>query len=77
MKKIIAILFSSMMIAALSACSAASDSTISSPRMGSFIENYCTIYNMVSSTANGVVYSCEDNDKMYICSSSECKTLTD
>ena len=33
MKKLIAILFSTMIVVALSACSAADDSTITSPRM--------------------------------------------
>ncbi len=40
MKKYIAILFCSMMLAALAACSAGSDSTITSPRMGKAV---CTI----------------------------------
>lgn len=37
MKKYIAILFCSMMLAALAACSAGNDSTITSPRMGKAI----------------------------------------
>ncbi|WP_304246650.1 hypothetical protein [Fibrobacter succinogenes] len=38
MKKFIAILFCSMMLAALTACSAGNDSTITSPRMSNIID---------------------------------------
>lgn len=77
MKKIIAILFSSMMLAALVACSAADDSTITSPRMGSYIENYCAIYTKVKNTSNGIVYSCKDNGRQLICSASTCETYSE
>jgi len=77
MKKIIAILFTSLAAVVLSACSAADDSTITSPRMGSYIENYCAIYTKVSNTTNGIVYSCKDNGKLYICSASSCEVYTD
>ena len=72
MKKIIAILFSSMMVAALSACSAGDNSTITSPRIGSFIDSYCTLYTPVMNTSKGTVYKCEETGKYIICSNSEC-----
>jgi len=77
MKKIIAILFSSMMLAALTACSAGEDSSITSPRKGSFIESYCTIYSTVQNTSKGIVYSCKDNGRLYICSATECEIYSD
>ena len=77
MKKIIAILFSSMMFAALSACSAGEDSSVTSPRSGSFIESYCSIYTTEKNTMYGIVYSCKDNGKLYICSATEYELYTD
>ena len=77
MKKIIAMLFSSMMFAALTACSAGEDSSISSPRSGSFIESLCAIYTTEKNTSYGVVYSCKDNGMQYICSATECEPYTD
>ena len=41
------------------------------------IENYCAIYTKVSNTTNGIVYSCKDNGKLYICSASSCEVYTD
>ncbi len=76
MKKNIAILFSSMMVAALSACSAGDDSTISSPRMGSYIDSYCTLYTQVMNTSQGTVYKCEETGNLIICSGSECESYS-
>lgn len=77
MKKIIAILFSSMMFAVLTACSAADNSTITSPRMGSYIDSYCTLYTPVMNTTKGIVYKCEETGKLIICSNSECEIYSE
>ena len=73
MKKAIATLLCSMALIALSACSAADNSTITSPRMGNTINSYCTFYEKVSVSSTYTTYRCNDNGTMYKCSASGCE----
>ena len=77
MKKIIAILFASSIAVALSACSAADDSTITSPRIGNSIKDFCTFYTTFSTTSTYIIYKCEDDGLLYKCSSGSCVELDD
>ena len=72
MKKIIAILFSSLMFASLVGCSAADDSTITSPRMSRTIESYCFDFIKLSSSSSYTYYYCNENGLTYECSASDC-----
>ena len=73
MKKAIATLLCSMAVIALSACSAADNSTITSPRMGTTIDSYCHFYEKVSVSGSYTTYYCTDDGETYKCSASGCE----
>ncbi len=70
MKKTFAILLASLAAVVLSACSAADDSTITSPRMGKI--DSCSNPTIISISASYILVQCEDGSTLK-CVEDECK----
>ena len=60
MKKTFAILLASIAAVVLSACSAADDSTITSPRMGKIANDICPNPTAITVTASYTTIKCDD-----------------
>ena len=72
MKKTFAILLASLAAVVLSACSAADDSTITSPRMGKITGNTCNDPTVITITSTYAIVKCEDG-KTYKCVDNSCE----
>ena len=89
MKKIFSAIAATLLISALSACTAADDTTISSPRStgtpapdngGSNktgISELCSDYTVEQSLGDVTLYFCEDDDKYYGCEGARCQVIDD
>lgn len=72
MKKLSAILLAAFTAVVLSACSAADDSTITSPRMGDNPNNSCSSPTILLTTSSYILVQCEDGSTLK-CVEDECK----
>lgn len=88
MKKIFSAIAATLLISALSACTAADDTTISSPRSGSTpapdggnngtktgITELCSDYTVEQSLGDVTVYYCDDDEKYYGCEGARCQVI--
>jgi hypothetical protein len=89
MKKIFSAIAATLLISALSACTAADDTTISSPRSTGApapdngdsnktgISELCSDYTVEQSLGDVTLYFCEDDDKYYGCEGARCQVIDD
>jgi len=90
MKKIFSAIAATLLISALSACTAADDSTISGPRSSGVsvpdggnggttpktgISELCSNYTTEQTLGDVTVYFCNDDDKYYGCEGARCQAI--